>query len=182
MFKSRQESPELTTGNDARGALTGVPHNGTGHRIPCDKFSCKRSLWALLRDVSARWAQPTQWRLESWSYRVAGNGMGWPLTETLGTQVPRLPLTNLQWELRLCRLPNEPSFLFAHLKPCLAQGHAIFSPPERGVRDAIVMMGGTQTLDMPGTKGDTWAVPTWNDQCHITFMRRAKLPIRRESK
>ena len=44
--------------------------------------------------------------------------MGWPLTETLGTQVPRSPLTNLRRELRLCRLPNEPPFLFAHLKPC----------------------------------------------------------------
>ena len=54
MFESRLELPELTTGNDARGVLTGVPHNGTGHRIPCDKFSHWRSLWALLRDVSAR--------------------------------------------------------------------------------------------------------------------------------
>ena len=54
MFESRQESPELTMGNDARGVLTGVPQNGTGHRIPCDKFSHQRSLWALLRNVSAR--------------------------------------------------------------------------------------------------------------------------------
>ena len=54
MFESRQESLELTMGNDARGALTGVPHNGTGHRIPCDKFSRRRSLQALLRDISAR--------------------------------------------------------------------------------------------------------------------------------
>ena len=54
MFESRQESPELTMGNDARGALTGVPRNGTGHRIPCDKFSHQRSLRALLRDVSGR--------------------------------------------------------------------------------------------------------------------------------
>ena len=49
-----------------------------------------------------------------------GNGMGWSLTETLGTQVPRSLLTNLQQELHLCRLPNEPPFLFAHLKPHLA--------------------------------------------------------------
>ena len=48
MFESRQESPELTIGNDARGVLTGVPCNGTGHRIPCDKFSRRRSLRALL--------------------------------------------------------------------------------------------------------------------------------------
>ena len=54
MFKSRQEVPELTMGNGARGVLTGAPWNGTGHRIPCDKFSHQRSLWALLRDVSAR--------------------------------------------------------------------------------------------------------------------------------
>ena len=54
MFESRQELPELTMGNDAQGALTGVPQNETGHRIPCDKFSYRRSLWALLRDVSAR--------------------------------------------------------------------------------------------------------------------------------
>ena len=54
MFESRQESPELTMGNDARGVLTGVPCNRTGHRIPCDKFSRQRSLWALLRDISAR--------------------------------------------------------------------------------------------------------------------------------
>ena len=53
MLESRQESPELTMGNDAPGALTGVPQNGTGHRIPCDKFSHQRSLRALLRDVSA---------------------------------------------------------------------------------------------------------------------------------
>ena len=54
MFESRQELPDLTTGNDARGAVTGLPHNGTGHRIPCDKFSHWRTLWALLRDISAR--------------------------------------------------------------------------------------------------------------------------------
>ena len=54
MFKPRQELPELTMGDDALGALTGAPWNGTGHRIPYDKFSYQRSLWALLRDVSAR--------------------------------------------------------------------------------------------------------------------------------
>ena len=54
MFESRQELLELATGNDARGALTGVPRNRTGHRSPCDKFSHRRSLRALLRDVSAR--------------------------------------------------------------------------------------------------------------------------------
>ena len=54
MFESRRELPGLTMGNEARGVLTGVPRNGTGHRIPCDKFSRRRTLWALLRDVSAR--------------------------------------------------------------------------------------------------------------------------------
>ena len=54
VFESRRELPGLTTGNDAQGALTGAPQNGTGHRIPCDKFSCWRTLRALLRDVSAR--------------------------------------------------------------------------------------------------------------------------------
>ena len=74
MFESRQESPELTMGNDTWGVLTGAPHNGTGHRIPCERFSCQRSLQALLRDVSARWAQPTRQRLESWSYRGQETG------------------------------------------------------------------------------------------------------------
>ena len=54
MFESRRELIDLTTGDDARGVVTGPPHNGTGHRIPCDKFSCRRTLRALLRDVSAR--------------------------------------------------------------------------------------------------------------------------------
>ena len=54
MFESRRELPDLTTGDDTRGAVTGLPRNGTGHRIPCDKFSCRRTLWALLRDISAR--------------------------------------------------------------------------------------------------------------------------------
>ena len=54
MFESRQELPGLTTGSEARGALTGVPRNGTGHSIPCDKFSRRRTLRALLRDISAR--------------------------------------------------------------------------------------------------------------------------------
>ena len=54
MFKSRQELLDLTMGDDAQGAVMGLPHNGTGHRIPCDKFSCRRTLWALLRDISAR--------------------------------------------------------------------------------------------------------------------------------
>ena len=54
MFESRQELPELTMGNHAQGVLTGAPRNGTGHRIPCDKFSHQRSLRALLRDISAR--------------------------------------------------------------------------------------------------------------------------------
>ena len=54
MFESRRESPDLTTGDVARGALTGAPSNGTGHRIPCDKFSHRRTLRALLRDISAR--------------------------------------------------------------------------------------------------------------------------------
>ena len=54
MFESRRELPGLMTGNEAQGALTGAPGNGTGHRIPCDKFSHRRTLRALLRDVSAR--------------------------------------------------------------------------------------------------------------------------------
>ena len=54
MFESRQESPELTMGNDAGGVFMGAPRNRTGHRIPCDKFSHRRSLRALLRDISAR--------------------------------------------------------------------------------------------------------------------------------
>ena len=54
MFESRQELPGLVTGNEARGALTGAPCNGTGHRIPCDKFSHRRTLRALLRDVSTK--------------------------------------------------------------------------------------------------------------------------------
>ena len=54
MFESREESPDLTTGVVARGVLMGAPCNRTGHRIPCDKFSRWRTLWALLRDVSAR--------------------------------------------------------------------------------------------------------------------------------
>ena len=54
MFESRQEPPELMTGDHARGAFTGVPQNGTGHRIPCDKFSHQRTLQAFLRDISAR--------------------------------------------------------------------------------------------------------------------------------
>ena len=44
MFESRRELPDLMMADDARGALTGVPRNGTGHRIPYDKFSCRRSL------------------------------------------------------------------------------------------------------------------------------------------
>ena len=54
MFESRRELPVLTMGSEARGALMGAPRNGTGHRIPCDKFSRWRTLRALLRDVSAR--------------------------------------------------------------------------------------------------------------------------------
>ena len=54
MFESRQELPGLMTGNEAWGVLMRVPQNGTGHRIPFDKFSHRRTLWALLRDVSAR--------------------------------------------------------------------------------------------------------------------------------
>ena len=54
MFESRRELPGLTTGNEARGVLMGVPQNGTGHRISCDKFSRRRTLRALLRDISAR--------------------------------------------------------------------------------------------------------------------------------
>ena len=54
MFESRRELPGLTMGSEARRALTGAPQNGTGHRIPCDKFSRQRTLRALLRDVSAR--------------------------------------------------------------------------------------------------------------------------------
>ena len=54
MFESRRELPGLTMGSEAREALIGAPRNGTGHRIPCDKFSHQRTLWALLRDVSAR--------------------------------------------------------------------------------------------------------------------------------
>ena len=54
MFESRRELPDLMMGDDARGAVMGLPCNGTGHRIPCDKFSHRRTLQALLRDVSAR--------------------------------------------------------------------------------------------------------------------------------
>ena len=45
MFESRRELPDLMMGDDTQGVLTGVPWNGTGHRIPCDKFSFRRSLW-----------------------------------------------------------------------------------------------------------------------------------------
>ena len=34
MFESRRELPDLMMGNDTQGALMGVPHNGTGYRIP----------------------------------------------------------------------------------------------------------------------------------------------------
>ena len=54
LFESRRELPDLMTGDGARGADTGLTHNGMGNRIPCDKFSRRRTLWALLRDVSAR--------------------------------------------------------------------------------------------------------------------------------
>ena len=54
MFESRKALPDLTMGDDALGAVTGPPRNGTGHRIPCDKFSHRRTLRALLRDISAR--------------------------------------------------------------------------------------------------------------------------------
>ena len=54
MFEFRRELPGLMMGNEARGVVTGVPQNGTGHRIPCDKFSCQRTLQALLRDISVR--------------------------------------------------------------------------------------------------------------------------------
>ena len=64
MFKSRKESPALTMGDDACGAFTGVPQNGIGHRIPCDKPSHQRSFQALLRDVSACWVKTAWWELE----------------------------------------------------------------------------------------------------------------------
>ena len=54
LFESRKELPNLTMGSSAQGSVTGPPRNGTGHRIPCDKFSHQRTLWALLRDASAR--------------------------------------------------------------------------------------------------------------------------------
>ena len=54
MFKPRQELPDLMTGDDTRRVVTGLPHNETGHRIPYDKFSHRKNLRALLRDVSAR--------------------------------------------------------------------------------------------------------------------------------
>ena len=54
MFESRRELPDLMTGSEAQGVLTGVPQNRRGNRIPCDKFSHQRTLQALLRDVSAR--------------------------------------------------------------------------------------------------------------------------------
>ena len=54
LFESSRELADLMMGDNTRGTLMGVPHNGTGHRIPCNKFSRQRSLRALLRDVSAR--------------------------------------------------------------------------------------------------------------------------------
>ena len=92
MFESRQELPELMMGNCVRGVLTGAPQNGTGHRISCDKFSHWRSLQALLRDEH----DPSDDTLRHDPARGARNRTGLALTETLGTQVPRLPLTNLQ--------------------------------------------------------------------------------------
>ena len=56
MFESGRELTGLTMGNEAWGALTGVPRNGTGHRIPCDKFSHQRTLQhaeRCLRKMSA---------------------------------------------------------------------------------------------------------------------------------
>ena len=49
--------------------------------------------------------------------RGAGNGMGWLLTETLDTLVPRSPLTNLLRELHRCMLPEWATFLLFFCPP-----------------------------------------------------------------
>ena len=55
LFEVRLESPILTTGNDAHGALTWMPPNGTGHRISCkSKHTPSRTMIQTVpRDVSA---------------------------------------------------------------------------------------------------------------------------------
>ena len=173
MFESRRELPDLTTGDDTRGVVMGPPRNGTGHRIPCDKFSHRRTLRALLRDVSARWAWPIWWRLETWSCKEGRKRDGLAVngdTGHLSTQVTTNKLVTRTTPDAGYRI--EPPFFFFSsptYKPRLAWGHAIFSRQGRGDRDAIVTTGGARTLYMPRTKSNTWAVPTRNDQCHITL-------------
>ena len=117
MFESRQELPDLTMGNDARGAVTGLPRNGTGHRIPCDKFSHRRTLWALLRDVSARWAWPIWQRLETWSCKGGRKRDGLAVNRDAGhlsTQVTANKLVTRTTPMQVTGL-SHPSFFFAHL-------------------------------------------------------------------
>ena len=44
MLKSMHESSSLMTDNAVREVLTGVPQNGTGHRIPDERKKKRRSL------------------------------------------------------------------------------------------------------------------------------------------
>ena len=70
--------------------------------------------------------------------------MDWPLMEMLGTQVSRLPLTNLQRELHLCRLPNEPPFFFLPTLSCAWHKGVPSFLAEEGSRDVIVATEGTR--------------------------------------
>ena len=53
LFEVRSESSVLMTGDEACEALTGMPQNGTGHRIPCEsKTPSQEMIWTMPRDVS----------------------------------------------------------------------------------------------------------------------------------
>ena len=116
MFECRREFPDLTRATP-EGHLQGRPKTeqaiGSPVTSSLTRGACGPCWEMSLQDEHNL---PDN-ALKHDPARGAGNGTGWPLTETPGTQVPRSPLTNLLWELHWWRLPEWATLLlfFAHL-------------------------------------------------------------------
>ena len=87
----------------------------------------------------------------------------------LDTHIPRLPLTTSNKNYTNVGYWNEPLFFLPTLDRTWHEGMPSFLHWGGGDEDVIVMMGGTQTPEMPRTMANMRAVPTRNNQCQTTL-------------
>ena len=157
MFESRRELPDLTTGDDARGAVTGsrpTMEQAIGSPVtsslagepcgPCLEMSLQDERNLSDDDLKH---DPARGGRKQDGLAVNGD------TGHLSNQVTTNKLVMRTTLMQVTGL-SHPFFFVPTYKLHLARGCAIFSHWGRGDRDAIVTMGGARTLYTPRMKSN----------------------------